>query len=387
MADHTIVVEKITEIKEVYTLRDDWNLLIHTYTPNAIELTFEWQIDYWKNVSEHSELFILVIKKNAQIAAVAPLHITNEKILGLKVRTLKIIAATESNYQNFIIGDTSQEITEAALKFIYKHKNTWDVFRISKIAKGKQTAEQSQHFCKTQHLPCIIKEDTCAYLKIGSDWQTYQNNLDSKRKHRVKNRMRKAARELGELKLKHSKYPSEYIGDVEIFFKLHQKRWDQTDTPSQFNQPEMCEFYREAGAHLMAKGHYNLYTLKAGWKTLGQLIAFLTEQYALIQIIAYDPDYSTYSPMIILMELFVKEVYKQGIHTIDWGTYYDWKELWTNQTKPRLHMELYSNKIRSRMTFLFTKTYYFAKQTAKKSEYLTNIYRNWRKSQTLTNIT
>ena len=376
-----ITVKRIETINQVEQLRDTWMLLIDNFIPNSIELTFEWQISYWKHLSGNASLFILIAIKNGEIIAIAPLKIHVESILGIHFRTLEPIGASESNYQNLVVGEQSQEIIEAFLNYIYEHNSCWDVFRLPKIPGDSLTIHHINEYTDKYHFPHSSFNDQCAYLEIGPSWQNYQNSLDSKRKHRVNNRIRKAARELGNLKLNCCAYPSEYIGEVEQFFNLHRKRWNPTDTPSQFNQIEQCEFYKEAGARLMGKGKYNMYTLKVGWATMGLLIAFFSDQYALIQIIAYDPKFSTYSPMIILMELFVEEMYNKGIHTIDWGTYYDWKELWTNRLKTRHHLTLYSKRFNSRLAFLILKLYDAIKKTAKKNEYISKKYRMWRRSK------
>ena len=224
-------------------------------------------------------------------------------------------------------------------------------------------------------------QDECAYLQLESTWQEYQDSLDKKRKHRVANRIRKAARELGNLELSWCKDSSQYEKEVEKFYDLHRKRWDETFTPSQFNYPAQCDFYREAGAKLLDRGKLNLYTLKAGWVTMGQLISFMTDEVALIQLIAYDPEFYKYSPMVILMELFVDEVTNQGIRMIDWGTYYDWKELWTNQLKPRVNIEFYPRKLRSFILRMGAEVYEGVREWVKKNEFLTKKFLSWRKKK------
>ena len=60
-----------------------------------------------------------------------------------------------------------------------------------------------------------------------------------------------------------------------VFFDLHRKRWNLTETPSMFNEEKYCDFYLDVTRQLNSKNEVELWTLVAGEIQLAQLLSFV----------------------------------------------------------------------------------------------------------------
>jgi CelD/BcsL family acetyltransferase involved in cellulose biosynthesis len=362
MIESDLTIERISDIASLHALEGVWNTLLKISATKSAELTYEWQMFHWQNFHKDSELFVLIVKRTGSIVAIAPLKLIFINILGLKIRRLEIIAALESNYQDLVIGENDDEILNCIFDYLVGNLKSWDLLSLRHIPETSPTISYLSEKLNRYDLNKLTITDKCIYLHIDKSWEDYKKDLGKNRKHRMANRARRIEREVGPLKLKNCLTNDEFLSEIQIFFELHNKRWNQTDTPSQFMDERYRKFYIEAGVKLFEKGQLGLSVLVAGGKTLSSLIFFTYDKNSLIQLIAYDPDYYPYSPMLVLQEMFVEDSLLKGADEIDWGTYYSWKELWANQIKNRANLEIFSKRLIPYIFYEILKTYRMIKK-------------------------
>ena len=360
-------IEKIQDKNALLPFKSKWNALLAESETKTVELTYEWQLSYWETFHQNSELFILFVLDADEIVAIAPLKRT---LRGMPIRYLEIIAAAESNYQDLIIGRNTNEVLECIANYLIEHKKDWDFLNLRHIPETSKSISFFVTNPDTHPLRKIVETEKCAYLQINTSWEEHKKGLGKDRKHRMKNRVNKMEREVGPPQTMICESAPQFNDAMQEFFALHRKRWGQTETPSQFLDSRYCEFYSYAGSQLFSKGQLNIANLSAGGKTLAQLLYFNFASTSLIQLIAYDPAYHPYSPLLLLQEFFVEKSLISGVEMVDWGTYYPWKELWTNKTKNRVNLILFPEKIWSGILYALIKGYGFLRVGMRRSPFV-----------------
>lgn len=350
-------IKRIQDADILPSIKSKWNALLAESDTKTVELTYEWQISYWESFHQNSELFILLVVEGTEIIALAPLKRTFYGIPGARIRCLEIISASESNYQDLVIGRNTNEVLHCILNYLIRNKEDWDLLCLKHIPETSNSANFFLKVLDSYPLRELAATDKCAYLQIDTTWEEHKKGLGKDRKHRMKNRVTRIEREMGPLHFEICECASQFDHTLSEFFALHRKRWDATETPSQFLDSRFCDFYTSAGTQLFSKNQLNIAQLSAGGKIVAQLLYFHIAYTSLIQLIAYDPVYYSYSPMLLLQEYFVEKSLSDRVKIIDWGTYYPWKELWANKTKQRMNLTLFPKKIRSNIIFLFMKGY------------------------------
>jgi len=345
-------IERATDIEVLERIKDDWNALLENNETKTVELTYEWQTTYWKHFNENSKLFVLIVKEADSIVAVAPLRLTYTKKFGLRVRTLEFIAAKESNYQDFIIGDNKERVLECILNYLISNRKSWDILSLTHIPETSATA----HFFLNEldgSLLCRVSSiEKCIFLKLDKTWKEYATN--SKARAKIAYRMKRLQR-YGEINCSHCSNEEQFRSNLQAFFELHRKRWNPTITPSQFNDDRCCQFYLEISPQLLPKEQVDLFVLSVEKSPVALLYSFLLGRNCLIQLIAYDVEYSKAAPSLVMHELFVKQAFADGIEVIDFGHYYPYKEYWANHFKNRLNIEVYPKRILPCYVYVLTK--------------------------------
>jgi CelD/BcsL family acetyltransferase involved in cellulose biosynthesis len=343
MARAQLDIERIEEIEALEKLKEDWNALLEHNETKTVELTYEWQITYWKHFNQNSGLFVLVIREADSIVAVAPLRLTYTREFGIRARELEFIAAQESNYQDFIVGNRSEEVRECILDYLISNRELWDVLSLRHVPETSTTA----HFFLNKlgdSLLCRADAEKCIFLAMNKTWEEYAADTERARA-KLAYRLRKLRRLGGELVYFHCLDEEQFRSNLLKFFELHRKRWAQTETPSQFNDARYCKFYLDVIPQLLPRGQIDLFVLKAGETTVASLFSFLFDRTYLQQLTAYDTDYSQGSPSLVMHELFVKQAFADGIEVFDFGHYYPYKELWADRFKNRLNIEIYPKRL------------------------------------------
>jgi CelD/BcsL family acetyltransferase involved in cellulose biosynthesis len=337
-------IERIAEINALGRVKEDWNALLENNETRTVELTYEWQVTYWKHFHEDSELFVLVVREAGSVIAIAPLRLTRIRRFGLRARTLEFIAARESNYQDFVIGDNKGEVLECIADYLMDNVKSWDILNLTHVPETSTTA----HFFLNRlgrSLPCRVHVERCTSLKIDKTWEEYAAS-SRKTRGKIAYRLRRL-RELGggEIACFHCSDEEQFRSHLLKFFELHRKRWNQTETPSQFNDDRCCKFYLEIVPQLLPRRQVDLFVLKAGDTLVALLYSFLFDRDCLVQLIAYDTEYSKGAPSLVMHELFVRQAFADGVKVVDFGSYFPYKEYWADRFRSRLDIEIYPKRL------------------------------------------
>jgi CelD/BcsL family acetyltransferase involved in cellulose biosynthesis len=351
-----IQFEIVSDPARLQSLKDDWNGLLAENPTQTIELTWEWQSTYWKHFNEHSRLFVLAAWETGCLVGLAPLLIRDTRRSGLKTRVLEFIASSESNYQDFIYDRDRPDVLHAILNFLLDNNGQWDVFYLRHIPGSSPTADLLSNGSISRL--CLLKSESVKktiHIEINGPWEDYKKSISKSAMWRIRNRTRKLAK-IGEISSLHCSNESEFEDYLKKFFELHRKRWNNTDTPSNFNDERYCNFYLDIIPALFPDKKIDLYVLNVGDDQAAMLFTFRNGESSLVQLVVYNPDYSKFSPSLIANHRFVEDAFSNGIKVLDFGDYFTYKETWAREIQEKVSLELYPRKsLRSRLFYYITR--------------------------------
>lgn len=347
-------IKRIEDMPVLAGYRDTWNTLLDQNQTQTVELTYEWQAGFWKHFNQNAHLFVLVVVKADRVVAIAPLKVTRVRKFGIPLRQLEFIAAKESNYQDFIIGAHHLEVYACIQNYLIQHNHLWDTFVAHHVPETSATVNflsQQLHTIARQRVAGI---ERCIFATVNKTWDEHTATLPKKSRAQISNRKNRLQKK-GAVSTRWCNQDDDLRQYVEIFFELHRKRWNRTNTPSQFNDDRYCAFYQEVSPELLKQQQIDLFVLLVDERPVALLYAFKHNRQYLIQLITYDPDYADASPSTVMHELFMQDVFGSAAFTIvDFGNYHSYKELWANEFKQRFNIELYSRRPKPTLAFFLT---------------------------------
>ena len=271
--------------------------------------------------------------------AIVPLKLTHTKKLGIDVRRLELIAAAESNYQDLIIGKNDADILTCVFDYLLKCSGSWDMLHLYHVPEASKTTEFLRNRLMGYPLRKTTTIEKCMFLEID---RTLENRRKKTKELALK--IRRSERNLGRISLRPSLTPEQFRQDMLVFFDLHRKRWNLTETPSMFNEEKYCDFYLDVTRQLNSKNEVELWTLVAGEIQLAQLLSFVLGKGVVIQLQAYDINYRKYSPTVTLLDLYVDHLISNGTEIMDIGSYNPYKAQWADRLKNRVNFQVYPKR-------------------------------------------
>jgi CelD/BcsL family acetyltransferase involved in cellulose biosynthesis len=335
-------VERVEGGDALESIRAAWDGLLDRNETRTAELTHAWQLTYWEHLAAESRLFVLVVREAGEIVAIAPLKLSRRGKLGIPIRYLEFIAAGESNYQDFIIGRRHQEVLASILKFLLRHRGQWDVLYLRHVPENSSTARfflDAAGGLDRSVVSTVAGIDRCIFLEMNQTWERYRAGT-AKVRNKIASRKRKLQK-LGALASFHCSGEQDYRTNLARFFDLHRRRWNGTDTPSQFNDDRQCRFYLEAGLRLLPKKQIDLFMVEMGASPIAGLLTLRYDRRCINQLIAFDPAYAHSSPSFVMHDLFLEELFSNGVREFDFGHYFPYKEAWANSFKNTLDLKVH----------------------------------------------
>jgi CelD/BcsL family acetyltransferase involved in cellulose biosynthesis len=99
-----MVILEITKIQDLLNIKDVWDQLLLRNETKSSELGFNWVTTWWRYCCSDSMLFVLLAKDNDKLLGIAPLMISETSDGNSVIKKLEFIAASTSNYADFIIA-------------------------------------------------------------------------------------------------------------------------------------------------------------------------------------------------------------------------------------------------------------------------------------------
>jgi CelD/BcsL family acetyltransferase involved in cellulose biosynthesis len=131
--------------------------------------------------------------------------------------------------------------------------------------------------------------------------------------------LRRALRSLGGPGELHLESPDEEALPefLEVFFRLHQARWNQRNLLGALANPEIQAFHREAAAGLMKRRCLRLYGVRLNRRIVAVLYGFAHNGRVFAYLAGFDPALAHDSPGTLLTNYVIEEAIRNGDREYD----------------------------------------------------------------------
>jgi len=340
-----LTIERVDNLTDLASFEDDWHRLLAGNQTRTTELTYEWNTDYWKYISKKSQLFVLIVKRQAEVIAIAPLSLNKTRKFGIPIRELKFIAAGESNFQDFIIGEQHLKVLQCIEDYLSQHRKLWDIFYLTHVPETSTTVEFLLKQNKEHFVYYVAAIEACLYALTDISWDEHLKNHAQSSQRQFRERMRRL-RKIGEVEAFRCDNAEDLKIYLDTFFAMHRKRWGDTDTPSQFEDERYRNFYQDVSQKLFEKGQIDIYGLKLDGEIIAIQYAFFYDEIMVGQWQTYDIEYHKVAPGLVMIQMYLEDLFNSDrIGIIEFGMVADYKGFWGDQLKNRYNIEIYTKRL------------------------------------------
>ena len=342
-------VNKIDNFSDLLPLKDQWNQVLQNSDSDNPFLTFEWLSSWWNNFGDNGKLFVLLVKEEDRVIAIAPLMIVKMGVF----KVLQFIGTGRSDYLDFIVAEKRQESLQSIFKYIYDSKKYWDIIYFRDILSNSPNL----NFIKT-----AINDSKMAfgeiigtiapYMPINVNWENYLASKSSK----FRNNMRRIEKKLegaGDFKIacQNSITPEH----VEAMHNIEEHSWKTEAGSARLGDPIARKFFTEALEKFSSNNWLELWFLLLNQEPIAYSINFAYNNKIYNYNVAYKTEYRNLYPGKALTVRTLENAFNRDMKEYDFlrGDE-DYKSDWASDKRDLYYIAVYRKSLYSIIAFMLT---------------------------------
>ncbi len=303
-------VERITTYERFVDTKKDWNTLLFCSGQNSPFLTHQWFDAWWKCFGQDGELEILFFwDDSGSLVGIAPLMVSDA--------ALRFMASHEvTDYCDFIsCVDYRNEFYDNLLDYFQTNISKYSHVEFINIPESSPTLLSLRGLAARHEWEYEAHEsEIVPILILPGSYDEFMQNLGRKNRHELRRKIRKLE-SLGQIHIERITESEKLSSAIKKFVSLH-----KASSPAKqefWQKQEMTEFFYEM-IHLFASGNWaELHMLHIEDKSIAALLSFPYEDTLYFYNVAYDREYSAYSPGFFLFDHAIKQAIAKGIKVAD----------------------------------------------------------------------
>jgi len=326
---------------ELENSETEWNLLAAKSLDSNPFLTYEWLHTWWQHFGKGRELRIFVTKgENGEVSLIVPTMYSKRKVLTFKVQKLEFVSTPDSDYNVFLVMnfDNASKAVKPLITNIEQTFADADCVELEEVPEESYTARllsSIESICWKFSSKVI---NSCPYLLLPTSYETFLRNLGSNMRRNLKRWEKQANKDYEIDFVEYSR-----IGTVreamEVFFRLHQKRWQSKNELGVFATSAYRDFHLDLAEAFCKKGWLTLFFLTFNGEPVSAVYGYRYREKIYGYLSGFDPEYSTYRPGYLAFGRLIKHGIENSLKEFDFMRGMEkYKAAWTTSIRKNLEL-------------------------------------------------
>jgi CelD/BcsL family acetyltransferase involved in cellulose biosynthesis len=341
-------VEIIEDRRRFAELRSEWSELLASSRADCLFLTWEWLHTWWTHLGEGRQLFIVTVRCDSKLIALAPLTI---KRVWPSMRTCEFlgVGSVGSDYLDFIVdADYESTAVDALAEFL---ADAGLSLRLPSVKEDSLVASVfSRHLCDRGWRLRKVEMQVCPFINLSSaSWDSYLGSLGSSHRYNFKRRLRNLEK-CYSVGFERAESDDECRAVLQDVVTLHLKRWSARGGSDGFHEQRLLAFHQEFSSMAREEGWLRLRALTLNGHPAGAFYGFRYRDKYMFYQSGFDEAFSRQSVGLVTIGLTIREAIEEGAAEYDFlhGDE-SYKFLWASEVRPLSRMELYPPGVVGRM--------------------------------------
>ncbi len=294
-------VFEINQNDQFFALSSEWNKVLSKCKDKNIFLTWEYLSTFWQHFGKDQLLKVLCLKDEDEIVAIAPLRQSRYSFAGLLsyqvVEPLgsRGLLQEGADYTGLICSVPPEVCLRLFIKYLVEDKG-WDFIYLLDLPETSFSADLLSRVAKDVTVNFELRPGVvCPYISLPNSIDDFIGEMDSKVRKNLRRSIRNLERDYGKVKLKRHEEFGSVKEAMQVFFDLHQKRWNLKKLSGAFAAKEVREFYVDVAERFDSNGWLSLYFLTVNDEPIAAQYCFEYDQKMYYALGGFNPDYSKYS--------------------------------------------------------------------------------------------
>jgi len=347
---------EVTNNKDFFNLRHEWNELVLKSESNNIFLTWEWLFNWWTSFNNEKKLKILLLRENEELIGIAPLFLYNSNRRDTYL--IQFLGSTDvgSDYLDFISKKGSEnEVINEIFKYLNLNQDNWQIINLTDIpCKSASIGLMKKHY-NNNYYTLIQKYTTCPYLSLPESHEIFLGSLSSNMRYNIKRKRRKFEQKFeGQFIVVSEKNEIDKLYEELIRLNLNRMKIKKIDSP--FNNKTFYQFHKNIISCFMANDWLRLCFLKIKDNYIASLYIFKYGGKYYYYQSGFDPDWEKLSPGFLLFSYCIENAISESIKEFDFlQGEEEYKYLWTDKIRTNVNVKVYKKFFRNTIRYFVEK--------------------------------
>ncbi len=340
-----IKIERVEDDTDFMALKDDWNRLVDMSAAPEITITWEWLYTWWEIFKQKRQLWILVVREDAQITGIIPLLKRKIWYYGIfPFRRLELLGSGEdvkdeicSDYLNLIIKKGCEgTVTATVFTYLAQRQNEWDELYLCDILETSRSLKSFlANFPENSYSIRTVNKTPCPYIELPSEMEELIKTAKLNSREQI-NRKKRGLDKTGKTEYFLWKEKQGMEEAFEKMVALHQKRWKSEGKGGCFASPEFTLFHKKIFSLLFPTDAVRLYFLKVDNRYVACRYCLNYKDTLYDYLVGLDPCFKrNLSPGFLLLAYCIEDGIKLGKKSFDFfkGARGSYKYKWTDKER------------------------------------------------------
>ena len=303
-------IERIRSYEKFMGVKSEWNILLCRSGLNIPFLTHQWFDAWWSSFGGLNTMEILLFRDASGIlSGIAPLMVSEE--------SLRFIASHEvTDYCDFIfVPDKRDKFYDCLWDHISRNSNGWSRIELISIPDPSATLSELPRLAERHGYASRVNEsEIVPKLPLPASIEKYLHSLSRKNRHELRRKIRKLDT-LGNIHIRKIKEAEQLQDAVDGFISLH--RASSREKREFWNSPGMTDFFHAFCRLFSLENWVEMTVLTSSDRLIAALLSFHYAETVYFYNIAYDKDYSVYSPGFSLFHHAIDQAIADQVKLVD----------------------------------------------------------------------
>lgn len=338
LLEREIRFQVVSDYNEFVALEPVWDRVLEAADREHRHpfLEFCWARAWWDCFGKGSTLHVVVVWRNEEPLAIAPLMLSRRRMSGVPVRCLGFLYNSHVPRADFLIGKYPERSYRAIWRYLSTHRS-WDVLQLCQLPDNSPTftaisrlAEDDGFGTGTWDAGSSPRVDT------SGAWSEYFESLPAKHRSNLRNRSKR----LGPVERETVSSRPDLREALEDGFRIEASAWKGDAGTAIACSADLRRFYSEFARQAAERGWLRLNFLRAGGKRVAFDYSLVYGNRVFLMKLGYDAEFSACAPSQLLLSMVLRDTFQQGREEYDFlGEFVEWKRSWAKDSTP--HRWLY----------------------------------------------
>jgi CelD/BcsL family acetyltransferase involved in cellulose biosynthesis len=346
------MVEIIDDVAAFERLRPEWTRLLRASSADSLFLTWEWLYTWWQHLAGNRRLFILTVRSDNELIAIAPLSRSAPRVASiLPLPSVEFLGTgtVGSDYLDIIVRRGSEQEALDLLETFLVGEGI--VLEFAQLNAQRSAAATLADRLKGKGWSRVRRPaGVCPFINLtGHTWESYAATLGSEHRYNFNRRLKQATKNF-QLRFDQARSPDECHDALDRLIDLHNIRWRAAGGSEAFESPDLLRFHHAISQLALDRQWLRLFVLHLDEVPVAALYGFFYQRVFYFYQSGYDLSYSKSSVGMLTMGLAIKTAIEDGAEEYDMlhGDE-SYKFQWAKHLRELEHLEVYAPDARATM--------------------------------------